>query len=79
MKPKKWNTRRLALYGAFAGLAYAVFNNAANWGCPARLVHYRRALRRCGGGGSIGSGCVWTPQFVHPLIQTDPLPRTGVH
>lgn len=32
MKPKKWNTRRLALYGAFAGLAYAVFNNAVNWG-----------------------------------------------
>ncbi len=32
MKPKKWNTRRLALYGAFVGLVYAVFNNAVNWG-----------------------------------------------
>ena len=32
MKPKKWNTRRLALYGAFVGLAYSVFNHAANWG-----------------------------------------------
>ena len=32
MKPKKWNTSRLALYGAFGGLAYAVFNHAANWG-----------------------------------------------
>ncbi len=31
-KPKKWNTGRLALYGAFAGLAYSVFNHAANWG-----------------------------------------------
>ena len=32
MKPKKWNTSRLALYGVFGGLAYSVFNHAAHWG-----------------------------------------------
>ena len=31
-KPKKWNTGRLALYGAFAGLAYSVWGHAPDWG-----------------------------------------------
>ena len=32
MKPKKWNTSRLALYGLFLGLAYSVLRHAADWG-----------------------------------------------
>lgn len=31
-KPQKWNTGRLTIYGAFAGLAYAVVRNAPDWG-----------------------------------------------
>ncbi len=32
MKPKKWNTSRLALYGLFLGLALSVLRHAADWG-----------------------------------------------
>ena len=31
-KPQKWNTGRLTIYGAFAGLAYAVWGHAPDWG-----------------------------------------------
>ena len=31
MKPKRWNTLRLTLYGAVAGLTFAVLNDAGTW------------------------------------------------
>ncbi len=31
-KPQKWNTGRLTICGAFAGLAYAVWGHAPDWG-----------------------------------------------
>ncbi len=53
MKPKKWNTRRLALYGAFFGLAYAVFDIAANWGVQPVLFTIGGLL-----GGAVGGAAL---------------------
>ena len=38
MKPKKWNTPRLAIYGAFAGLAYAIFNAVGTWSIETNAI-----------------------------------------